>query len=400
VPGWHKATETLQREGKLQLVGIILEQQPERARLYMQWKQMSWPLMADPLNMLGLDIMPLVLGIDECGIIRETMPALEEAEEFLHRFVNHDYGPCTSAPPAKRIPNLATLKASTARGRAEDWRAYADSLVLWGKPSDLDEAISAYQQAIQRAPNDGWSHFRAGVAYRARYDSPFGQHEDFQRAQDEWSQALDIDPNNWLWRRRLQQYGPLKHLFGGLVLHYDWIPTARTEIAARGETPVPLKVEPSSGEMETATDVAPAVESVVTEPDPRGRVYRDRDEFIRAEITTSPRVVNAGTSARFHVVLRPILERKAFWNNEAEDLVLWVNPPQGWEVDRQYVTLPRPSKPETQEVREVEVEVKSPAGAKPGPVTIPSYALYYVCEDVNGVCMFRRQDLTLTVDVR
>ena len=32
VPGWHEATKKLQQEGKFQMVGIIEEQHPDRAR--------------------------------------------------------------------------------------------------------------------------------------------------------------------------------------------------------------------------------------------------------------------------------------------------------------------------------------------------------------------------------
>jgi hypothetical protein len=47
----------------------------------------------------------------------------------------------------------------------------------------------------------------------------------------------------------------------------------------------------------------------------------------------------------------------------------------------------------------VELELRAPEGAGPGVVQIPAYALYYVCEDVNGVCMYRRQDVTLRLRV-
>ena len=31
--------------------------------------------------------------------------------------------------------------------------------------------------------------------------------------------------------------------------------------------------------------------------------------------------------------------------------------------------------------------------------TIPAYTLYYVCEDVGGACLYRRQDLAIEVNV-
>ena len=48
----------------------------------------------------------------------------------------------------------------------------------------------------------------------------------------------------------------------------------------------------------------------------------------------------------------------------------------------------------------IEAEIRAPQELGPGPITIPGYALYYVCEDVNGICMYRRQDLEVEVRPR
>ena len=34
-----------------------------------------------------------------------------------------------------------------------------------------------------------------------------------------------------------------------------------------------------------------------------------------------------------------------------------------------------------------------------GDAKLKCYALYYVCEDVNGICLYRRQDVSLVVEV-
>ena len=54
-------TEALQREGRLQMMGIIQEQHPDRCRLFMQWKQMDWPVMVDKLNLLNVSVVPITL---------------------------------------------------------------------------------------------------------------------------------------------------------------------------------------------------------------------------------------------------------------------------------------------------------------------------------------------------
>jgi hypothetical protein len=64
------------------------------------------------------------------------------------------------------------------------------------------------------------------------------------------------------------------------------------------------------------------------------------------------------------------------------------------------LTFPNPRPPVSQEVRKVEFEAKSSESLSSGLVTIPGYALYYVCEDVNGTCLYRRQDLSLKIRIR
>ena len=61
--------------------------------------------------------------------------------------------------------------------------------------------------------------------------------------------------------------------------------------------------------------------------------------------------------------------------------------------------MPSPKEVVSQETRRVEFELRSPPNAPPGRVTIPAYALYYVCEDVAGTCLYRRQDASLEVQV-
>ena len=107
----------------------------------------------------------------------------------------------------------------------------------------------------------------------------------------------------------------------------------------------------------------------------------------------------AGISTRAHLTFRPNLQRKAHWNNEAEDMVFWVNPPDGWEVDVRHVTVERPPQVVSQEPRRVEFEIRGPENAPVGGVVVPGDALYYVCEDVDGTCLYRRQDVAIELEV-
>ena len=180
---------------------------------------------------------------------------------------------------------------------------------------------------------------------------------------------------------------------------YDWVETARAEIEERGETPVALGFEPSGAELAhpqrsfTTEKVAPE------NPDPAGRIHRDKDGFITARTVVVPSRVKPGKAVRVHVLLTPDAAKSAHWNNEVEDTVLWVDPATGWEVDRQRLSAPRPEEAISSETRRLEFELRAPVDAEPGMVTVPAYALYYVCEDIDGKCLYRRQDLHLEIPI-
>jgi hypothetical protein len=391
VPGWHEATERLREQGKVKVAGIIEEQHPDRARLFMQWKQMRWPILVDSLNLLGNSAVPITLFIDEYGVIRKVDPKHEDIEKFLSQTFKKPTGLPDGRDAAR---DLASLKQATRLETGKAWEDYANALVEWGGPGRLNEAIGAYQHALSLEPDAGPLHFRLGVAYRRRYDSPFRQPEDFQKAVNQWSAALEIDPNHYIWRRRIQQYGPR---LDKPYPFYDWVKTAQTEIAANGETPAPLVVEPTGAEIAHPEKIFAAGESRAKDPDPDGRILRDNGQFVKIETAVVPGTRTGDESDRVHVVFRPNPARKAHWNNEAGNLVFWVNSPAGWKVSQRLVSAPNPPEAVSKEPREVEFEVKGPGRRTTRPVTLAAYALYYVCEDVNGVCMYRRQDVPITI---
>lgn len=96
-------------------------------------------------------------------------------------------------------------------------------------------------------------------------------------------------------------------------------------------------------------------------------------------------------------MFRPNPANKAHWNNEAGKMVFRISPPAGWEVSQRLVTVLHPPQPVSTKPREVEFEAKGPERRLAQPATLPAYTLYYVCEDVNGVCMYRRQDVPITI---
>ena len=201
MPGWHEATKELQADGTIQMVGIIQEQHPDRARLFMQWKEMGWPILVDSYDLLEVPVVPITLAIDESGIIRKRLRAVQDGA-LAASFVEETFGEAGPAAPATAptVPDLnALVQAARASDEGRDWKAYGDALAVWGGPGRVNDAIAAYEEAVRQDEDDGMTHFRLGVAYRMRYDGLGRRDSDFQQAVDEWSTALAIDPNQYIW---------------------------------------------------------------------------------------------------------------------------------------------------------------------------------------------------------
>ena len=396
MPGWHSQTKSLEASGKIRVAGLIQEQHPQRCRLFMQWKQMDWPVMVDSLNRLGVSAVPITLAIDEHGIIRQVRPSFEA---FKRDFLGHDFEKPENRQPAKqaRPPSLEQQRQEAESAQsATAWRELGQALVLWGAEQDLSDAIKAYRQALELEPSHGPTHFQLGAAYRRRYESDHRQPDDFQHAIEQWGKALDINPNQYIWRRRIQQYGPQ---LDKPYPFYDWVRQAKEAIRARGETPIELQAKLTQSELAAPAESIGQALSGEGEPDPQGRIYRDKQGLVRTEATVVPRKVAPGSSAQVHIAFRPNEALKAHWNNEMEDLKLWVDAPEDWRIQRRLWEVENPPEAITREIRRIELELGVPESAGPGPTTIPAYALYYVCEDVNGACLYRRQDISIKVEI-
>ena len=88
--------------------------------------------------------------------------------------------------------------------------------------------------------------FRLGVAYRMRHDSGRARSGDFQRAVDAWTGALSRRQKQYIWRRRIQQYGPL---LDKPYPFYPWVTEARQSIQRRDEHPITLRTGLSGAEL-------------------------------------------------------------------------------------------------------------------------------------------------------
>ena len=393
MPGWHKKLAPYLKSGEIIEVGLIQEQHPDRCKLFMQWKKMQWPVMVDSLNILGLSAVPITLAIDEWGVVRMVRPKFKD---FVARFIKTKFEkPAGDLVEAPAKPDLAKLKERADEDGA--WRDYGDALFLWGGAQRSGETITAYRSAVRVAPQDAPARFRLGVALRRRFDSDARVSTDFKHAASMWESAQELDPNNYIWRRRLQQYGPrLEKPYP----FYDWVPTARDEIKAQGGDPVELTTEPSGAEFATRIREFESDPGKQKQPDPKGKIHRDLEGLIDIQSVVIPGKVAPGKSTRVHLQLLPTTKEDAHWNNEAGQLQVWVEAPKGWGIDRRLLSAPNGDGATDKKARSVEFELKVPAKAGAGEVTLKAYALYYVCKGSDGICLYLRQDLEIKLSVR
>lgn len=400
MPGWHDELTKIAGGNEIQMLGVAIEQHPDRSHLFMTWKGMKWPLLWDPFNLLELPAVPITLILDGDGVIRLMQPKLERAQEiveFTRKSAWDDAGAEGRLLPSP-VPGIEAMAEPTARNE-EAWSDHAVALTLWGGSDRLDEAVAASESAV--ASHDqvqGRTWFRRGVILRKRYDSSRGRPSDISLAAEAWTNALEADPNNYIWRRRLQQYGPR---LSKPYAFYDWIGEARTDIARRGEDVPDLVVEPEGAEYADPSAAAPpegrAEGEVPAPPDPR--IAADLDEWINVSTSVIPARVEPGDVARVRLEMAPRDSGEVHWNNEAGPGGLWVRAPIDWEVEPTFQEVAVPAQATSDEPRQIAFEVRVPPSAGPGGHTVSAVALYAVCDDETGVCLLRQREVSIPLVV-
>ena len=384
---WHELTRAARESGDLVLLGVIQEQHPDRCLLFKQWHQIEWPILHDPINSIPTRAVPVFIAIDEAGVVVDSNLRTNELEAFLDR------------PPA----TVESKKPSTVVGQTDEPNELtAAERIVWGAADGLTDVIEDLKQHTASNPEDGPAWFQLGVAHRMRMESEYAENGDFQFAVHAWDQALAIDPNHYIYRRRIQQYGP--RLIKPYPF-YDWIEQARAEITARGDEPVQLSVEPSGAEIASPQRTWIAGEpgsvgegkDVTKEPDPEGRIIRDLASLVQIEVVVVPGQVKPGMAVRAHLQLT--LSGNAHWNNEADPVALWVKEQAGV-TPRVHQALAQQAKtPESKEVRRIELELMVAKDVADSQIEVPAYLLYYVCEETGGQCLYRRQDVNIPISL-
>ena len=414
------------KSGELVVLGVVQEQHPDRAHLYKQWRQIHWPILVDSLNLLDLAVVPVPVAIDESGIVRHTgrMPSSLETE-----FVRKTYNTVKLAKNfnrAKRADPQKLRQQVSKSGSAVAYRALGDAYFFDPAPESLDRCIEAYRQAIKLDPRDGRAHFRLGAALRKRAESTHRRPlsggccpGDAQAAVAQWGEALATNPNQYIWRRRIQQYGPrLDKPYN----FYSWVEQARNEIKARGEQPVQLAVEPTGSELIAVSRGQEPPDRgrrgrgatgkssdgrgdvmTMNNRDPQGKITPDSKDMVTIETVVTPARVQPGQRVRVRATFRLDEKSRPYWNNEAGDgLAIWVDVPGVFTLgegeskySNPYQGVLAPGKAETRETRVLEFELTVSDKLPAGEVELPAYALYYICENKGGKCLYLRQDFNV-----
>lgn len=360
------------------MIGITQEQHPDRCRLFAQWQQLDFPILWDPFNLTDSKVVPNFIAIDEHGIVRSTKAKLESFEA--------DFLDVEFPAPAEIGPQSFVDGACSCPGGHH----FTSPIGFLTSGERYDESVAELERLANEFPDRARPAFRAGVAFRLRYDSKDHQPNDFQAALDYWNKALALEPNQYIWRRRIQQYGPR---MDKPYPFYSWVADARVAITERGETPIPLIADLTGAELaeprrdESKTDESP------TDPDAEGRITRDQRALVAIETAVAFDTSKEGVEASIHVSLRPNALLDSHWNHEAGSaVVVWI----GGEEPALLAFAVRDDVASSSEVVRLNVDRHFPPGT--AKLRLPAYALYYVCEGIDGKCLYLRQDFEVAVE--
>ena len=288
--------------------------------------------------------------------------------------------------------NSESPKTASDQQSVKDLLTAGDDAFIWSKSDTrFPDAIKCYKQALEKDPKNGRALFRLGVVYRARYDSSISQSSDFDLAVKNWTAATNTNPNQYIWQRRIQQYGPRQTK---PYPFYDWVEQAIADIKAQGNEPVKLKVPLSGAEVSEPNRTFVSDPNKAENPDPENKITSD-DGLIKIDSTVVPAEVKKGDSVRVFFRLSPVRSK---WNNEGQPMRIWINEASNGETSQRLLEFATPDSPESTETRTVEFEFQTDAAADP--CQFSGFVLYSVCESESGQCFFSRRNFEFQIPVR
>ena len=370
---WYKQAKPFVESGDLAILGVIQEQHADRAKLYKQWKQFDFPIVQDATTKLDLAVVPIPLLIDEHGIVRNSKPKPGDLEAFI----NHSFEAPTAA------------EKTTTKIEAQTLISQGNQALESRDEKRIAEAIRKFEQLVEQSPENGKALFSLGVAYRSRFDSSMREESDFANASKYWSEALATNPNQYIWRRRIEQYGPRQikpYPF------YDWVDKAVEAIEKRGETPVKLVAPLTGSEIAKPSKKLPTSDEAKN-PDPEAKIFADENKSVAISATTVPAIVKKGSMVRIHLNFDVA---KGKWNNEATPLRVWIHESSSGKPESRLLVHDA-SQINSANSKYIDFEFQTDKESQN--CKIIGYALYHTCDD-EGVCYYYRQNFTIPIKTR
>lgn len=374
---WLETTKEHVENQKLVVLGAMLEHHRDRCRLFAQWKGIEIPVLHDPLNQAGVEKLPLLVGVDEHGVVQVIDP---DPGRFTQDFISKKFKPSPLAirAPVVNLPNPKyTARMAEEARNAKGWREHGDALVLAGLSPQINEAILTYPQALKVDPQDSLSYFRLGAAYRLRYDSSERQPGDFQAAIDAWQEAVRVAPRNKVFHSNIQRYG-VRHEKPASM--YRWIKTARRELLARGETPVQLNVEPSPIEFAKRTKKFTSSHNTGPANDVSKQETQDGQRAVDFEsvVVRSTRSKSKRRHAQVLLIFRPIGGRS--WYKQGEPMRVWIEPPKYLKVNRRFIEFANSESATSGKERTLNFEVSVAKKMRKKPISIKGHAVFQMMD--------------------
>lgn len=389
-------------DGSLVMLGVIQEQHADRCQLFKQWKQLDFPVVQDQLNTNGINVVPVYVAIDEHGIVRGKP---RNSRTFEAEFLKKAFDAPKSTPAIANVDDANldrwTKKLESSRS-VDNLIGAADAMILW-KPNQekVASAIKLYQEAVELTDKSAANakqkrsdlRFRLGAANRLLYEQQGQTDSDlFFKSVDAWETSLRMNPNQYIYRRRIEQYGPrLKKPYS----FYDWVSQARDGLKERGEDPIKLAIEPNGAELAQRARTM-KVDTSATNPDPEATITLDEGQLVNVHANVVPTKPNPGDVVAVHLGFH--LTKQAKWNHETEALKVWIDvPDNGVTVSSKLIVDETPyASAESQQPISISLEAKIPKEHK-GPIKLSGYALFNICETANGQCVYRRRNFTVVI---
>lgn len=349
------------------MVGLVQEQHGERAALFSLWKELDGIIAVDALNQLEVTLVPITLAIDEWGIVRHVVGRREDPNAFVQAFLREEFEP----PKLAKSPRN---KKTTLKAKERSRQALLNTRKNSRRIEELERHLNQ-----NRGDAKGW--FELGVLYRARYDMGVGEAQDFQRAVDAWGEALALNPDQYIWRRRIQQYGPR---LAKPYPFYDWVQEATAELGVGLKTPLTQSEISSRDSQVTSRETMKA-------PTAADRVTVDQ-EHVAVQSVVVPAAAEVASAVRVYLSFDLNTKHDVHWNHEAQGLQVWWDIPEGVQVTGTFIDPPRTDVAVSEEQRTLEFEVVKPSSK---PLKLRGKAFYYICLGEDGACLYRTQPLEL-----